>query len=106
MCIRDSTQTTLYYGVLFDVPKFYNSIVCMMIRIYDIALIFLENCTEGDTRLVGGPNFLEGRVEICLEEKWGTICDRWWDIADAQVACYQMGFSTIGSQELKLLNYC
>ena len=49
------------------------------------------NCTNGQVRLVGGSAENEGRVEICINEAWGSICPSSWDIRDVSVVCKQLG---------------
>ena len=57
--------------------------------------ISLTACTNGDLRLMNGtePSLREGRVEICYNNTYGSICDDFWDIVDASVVCRQLGFN-------------
>ena len=52
-------------------------------------------CTTGEIRLAGGSRRSNGRVEICRNQQWGTVCDNGWETVDARVACRQLGFSAI-----------
>ena len=59
----------------------------------------IGNCSTGDVRLQDGPNVREGRVEVCINNAWGTVCNEQFGVADAIVVCKQMNFSNKGNQK-------
>ena len=51
-----------------------------------------DNCTHGTVRFVNkGIVGSEGRLEICMNNIWGTVCDDWFTNIDARVVCKQYG---------------
>ena len=48
-------------------------------------------CDYGAIRLRGGGTVFEGRVEICIDNVWGTVCDDLWGVNDSRVVCRQLG---------------
>ena len=69
-------------------------------------LITFTNCSDGEVRLVGGVMEYEGRVEICVNGAWGTICSEtsywiWyntWTTTDSRVVCRQLGHQEYGNK--------
>ena len=52
-------------------------------------------CSEGSIRLTDGDVEQEGRVEVCVNGVWGSVCDNGWDTTDAYVVCQQLGYSDL-----------
>ena len=62
-------------------------------------------CKDGDVLLMNGsvPSFgqREGRVEICKNNVYGTVCDDFWDRLDGDVVCRQLNFTAGMFEELE-----
>ena len=57
----------------------------------------VATCPQGAIRLQDGVSNTTGRVEICNNNVWGTVCNDLWGPADAQVACAQLGLPSTGT---------
>ena len=80
-----SLQVHLYaLFIKFKISIQLNITVCLI-------LMTLGNCTNGDTRLQNGYNSTSGRVEVCVDGKWQTLCDKGFDSSTASVICRSLG---------------
>ena len=49
-------------------------------------------CADGDVRLMNGsvPSLSSGRVEVCVNNSYGSVCHDRWDQLDATIVCRQL----------------
>ena len=65
------------------------------------------NCSDGDVRLMDGSNLLDGRLEICINDAWGTICRSLFGQNEAEVVCAHLGATGKAYVcAIKIYNYC
>ena len=68
----------------------------------------LGDCEDGEVRLAGG-NCTAGRVEMCYNNIWGTVCDDLVDVNEARVICRRFGVPSLSElcyyTKLKFLSY-
>ena len=64
---------------------------------FEDAGVRCQGCVTGEVRLIGGSQAYEGRVEVCRNNVWGTVCDDFWGSMDASVVCRQLGYSMVGA---------
>ena len=61
-------------------------------------------CKDGDVRLRDGSNELEGRLEICINNAWGTVCqEEFTSVDEASIVCANLGYDNGG---LGLFAWC
>ena len=99
---RQVTSNSCWYASLVGVQ-------CLgILHIIHTAIILCHNvvidpinattpCFDGEVRLAGGRADNEGRVEVCYQNQWGTVCSNGWGRSDAMVICRQLGFNPLGN---------
>ncbi|XP_025830817.1 protein bark beetle [Agrilus planipennis] len=60
---------------------------------YDSETEMIEVESKIPIRLLGGKTASEGRLQIKIDNRWGTVCNYGWDIIDAALVCHQLGFA-------------
>ena len=73
----------------------------MWVLLLDIATP-VSNCTENAIRLMGGDKSNEGRLEVCMNNAWGSVCDSAGIFTndEAKVACRQLGLLQVEGEVL------
>ena len=90
---------------------------CCVLTDYVIILCLLVAavCVDDEVRLLIGDNYdyyfggealdssfyidsqlSVGRLELCLNGRWGVACQDYWNNEQASVVCNQLGFARVG----------
>ena len=56
--------------------------------------VTLADCDEGDVRLLDGTDDSNGRVEVCHNGMWTSMCSSEYDQNIASVVCKQLGYNS------------
>ncbi|XP_020286537.1 protein bark beetle isoform X2 [Pseudomyrmex gracilis] len=58
----------------------------------EVIINHIDDVESASVRLLGGKTNLEGRLQVKIGNKWGTVCNYGWTILDAALVCHQLGF--------------
>ena len=66
----------------------------MVLFVFVAAILFTSSFVVGqdDVRLGNGASDYQGRVEVLVNRKWGTICGDQFGLKDAHVVCRMLGY--------------
>ena len=53
----------------------------------------ISPCNDGEIRLIGGSTPNQGKLEVCMNSAWGSVCDSVGVFTrdEAKIACRQLG---------------
>ena len=77
----------------------YSNIPLLILVILSVSIQSVSGyvpCTNGDAIRLRGGSATSGRVEICNNDMWGTVCDASWTSLEARVVCIQLGLPSSG----------
>jgi len=85
-------RTDLNIAVFHICDILHVNVLYSLLEVFTVA----GNCTDGEVRLVGGNNRSLGRVEVCINNAWGTVCNARFGTNEARVICRQLTFDDKG----------
>ena len=85
----------IFIALVLMLQCFYHSKIIYLNFHYPIGIA--GNCTSGEVQLVDGKSKYEGRLEVCYEGSWTSLCSSGVNSHVAAVVCRQLNFTTIGN---------
>lgn len=72
-----------------------------------VVVTLFEECVDGEVRLEGGNNPMQGRVQMCYNGVFGSVCDTGtWSVREAEVVCTQLGYVALpGNSTINLTSW-
>ena len=70
-----------------------------MYNFFKKSYIIPAYCTDGEVRLDEGETAWEGRVELCMNGRWGTVGGNKWNQINSRVVCNSLGYDFTGKLE-------
>lgn len=68
------------------------------IALLNYASLYTAPCVDGAVQVIGDSGYNSfGRLEVCINSTWGTVCGQRGTHLDASVVCRQLGFSPLGN---------
>lgn len=81
-----------FYNNNYYLPREFSDVPMIVLSF----LIFLSS-TDGSLNLAASYNRYNGRLEIYINNRWGTVCNNSFGKAEADVACRQLGYTEANS---------
>ena len=89
LCFYSASQVKICFTNTF--LDTHHNYVILMHAVEKVIIMYTANCADGVLRLVGGRDTdRKGRVEVCVNNRWRTVCTGSQEVAGA--VCSQMGY--------------
>ena len=62
-------------------------------------------CEDGDLRLDTRDAIVGGRLDVCYDGIWGSVCNEMWTDLDVRVACNQLGLPSTGESAITFTSH-
>ncbi|XP_063975508.1 protein bark beetle isoform X4 [Diachasmimorpha longicaudata] len=89
----NSILMTLKEEIIIDSDNQSVSVGDMSSPTEEVTVINVDDGERVPVRLLGGRTNREGRLQVRIGEKWGTVCNYGWNIINAALVCHQLGLT-------------